>query len=71
LDFSLLEINGGWSIIDYKTNYYETEEDLNLLINHYTNQIRLYCRIWERITKEKVSVGELYFTGTGSVIVNI
>lgn len=70
IDLAVKE-NGGWSIIDYKTNYYETEEDLNLLINHYTNQIRLYCRIWERITKEKVSVGELYFTGTGSVIVNI
>jgi ATP-dependent helicase/nuclease subunit A len=70
IDLAVKE-NGGWSIIDYKTNYYETEEDLNLLINHYTNQIRLYCRIWERITKEKVSGGELYFTGTGSVIVNI
>jgi ATP-dependent helicase/nuclease subunit A len=71
IDLAIKE-NGAWSIIDYKTNYFETEDDLNLLINHYTKQIRLYCRIWERITKEKVTGGELYFTGTGcSVIVNI
>jgi ATP-dependent helicase/nuclease subunit A len=70
IDLAVKE-NGDWSIIDYKTNYYETEEDLNLLINHYSKQIKLYCLIWEKITKEKVAGGELYFTGTGSVIVNI
>jgi ATP-dependent helicase/nuclease subunit A len=70
IDLAIKE-NGAWSIIDYKTNYFETEEDLNLLINHYSKQIKLYCLIWEKITKEKVAGGELYFTGTGSVIVNI
>jgi len=61
IDLAVKE-NSAWSIIDYKTNYFETEEDLNLLINHYSKQIRLYCMIWERITKEKVTGGELYFT---------
>ncbi|HAA25567.1 MAG TPA: ATP-dependent helicase/nuclease subunit A [Ruminiclostridium sp.] len=70
IDLAVKE-NGGWSIIDYKTNYFEKEEDLNLLVNHYSKQIKLYCLIWERITNEKVTGGELYFTGAGSVIVNI
>ena len=37
IDLAVKE-NGGWSIIDYKTNYFEKEEDLNLLVNHYSNK---------------------------------
>jgi len=61
IDLAVKE-NGAWSIIDYKTNYFETEEDLDPLVSHYSKQIRLYCLIWERITKEKITGGELYFT---------
>ncbi|NLM11977.1 MAG: UvrD-helicase domain-containing protein [Clostridiaceae bacterium] len=57
----------GWSVIDYKTNYFETEEQLNLLVQHYSKQIELYCRILERIINEKVVSGELYFTRHGLV----
>lgn len=61
----------GWAVIDYKTNYFETDEELNLLVRHYTKQIRLYCRILERIIREKVVIGELYFTGHGLIKVEI
>lgn len=65
----VLKDEDGWRIIDYKTNHFETEEDLKLLVKHYSKQIRIYCRVWEKIMKEKAA-GELYFTGAGSVTVN-
>lgn len=61
----------GWTIIDYKTNHIETDEDLRLLTEHYATQIRLYCRVWERITGERVKSGELYFMKRGLVQVNL
>lgn len=60
-----------WSIIDYKTNYFETNEDLKLLTDHYSKQIKLYCMIWNMITKERSQSGELYFTGYGSISVDV
>jgi len=66
IDLAIKE-EDAWSIIDYKTNYFETEEDLNLLIEHYAKQVKLYCQIWEQITGERVKSGEIYFTGKGLV----
>lgn len=66
IDLAIQE-EDGWSIIDYKTNHIETDQDLLLLIQHYTTQIRLYCRVWERITGMKVKSGELYFTEKGLI----
>lgn len=60
----------GWSVIDYKTNHFETEEDLKRLVQHYSKQIKLYCRILNRITNERIISGELYFTGYGLVKIN-
>lgn len=57
----------GWAVIDYKTNHYETEEQLNLLIRHYSKQIEIYCSVLEKILNEKAVSGELYFTGHGLV----
>lgn len=70
IDLAIKE-KDGWSVIDYKTNYFETEEDLNLLVQHYSKQIELYCRILEKIINGRVTGGELYFTGYGPVKIKI
>lgn len=66
IDLAIQE-EDGWSIIDYKTNHIETDQDLLLLVQHYSTQIRLYCRVWERITGMRVKSGELYFTERGLI----
>ncbi|NMA73525.1 MAG: UvrD-helicase domain-containing protein [Bacteroidales bacterium] len=70
IDLAIKE-NDTWSIIDYKTNYFETDEDLKLLVDHYSKQIKLYCMIWNMIIKQRAQSGELYFTGYGSVKVDL
>ena len=52
---------GGWVMVDYKTDRVDGESDLRHLIERYTPQIHAYARAWEELSGEKVARGELYF----------
>lgn len=45
-------IQGGWKIVDYKTNL--AGGDVDSLMEHYTVQVNNYAEKWEDITGEKV-----------------
>ena len=52
----------GWVVVDYKTDRCESGQDVEQLAQMYRGQLYAYCRVWELLTQEKVSDGELYFT---------
>ncbi|HEY5561609.1 MAG TPA: UvrD-helicase domain-containing protein [Clostridiaceae bacterium] len=52
---------GGWVILDYKTNAAEREEALEGLTKHYSNQLKLYRAAFEKISGEKVKSCVLCF----------
>lgn len=52
----------GWVIVDYKTDRAEDEQSFKALIDMYSNQIFIYCRVWEELTNQKVKSGLIYFT---------
>jgi ATP-dependent helicase/nuclease subunit A len=54
--------DGGWVIVDYKTDTVKDEGDLNILVDYYSPQLDLYCSFWEEITGEKVINAGFYFT---------
>jgi len=60
IDLAFLEPDG-WVILDYKTNSVKDDEEKMALANHYSAQIGLYCRAFERITSECVKSGMLCF----------
>ncbi len=55
----------GWVIVDYKTGSFKTEANIAELTEVYTNQVKIYCEVWELLTGEKVKSGQLYFIGAG------
>ncbi|OPZ74155.1 MAG: ATP-dependent helicase/nuclease subunit A [Firmicutes bacterium ADurb.Bin456] len=61
IDLVFLE-NGGWVIVDYKTDTVEDEEGLKNLVKYYRPQVEMYRRFWEDISREKVCDAGLYFT---------
>ena len=69
--------NDGWVILDYKTNALKDEEEKIVIKNHYSSQVSLYCKAFERITNEKVKSGVLCFargikdSSEGPEIVNV
>ena len=59
--------NGGWVLVDYKTDRLDgesAEETARL----YAAQVRLYVEAWERCTGEPVKEAFLYFTSTGALV---
>ncbi len=68
----LFEEVDGWVIADYKTDRLPgglsggdagvREKALEVLVEHYRPQVRLYTRFWSKITREKVKESGLYFT---------
>jgi ATP-dependent helicase/nuclease subunit A len=71
----LFEEEGGWVIVDYKTDRIpeeilergaeETRVAFNALVEHYRPQVELYTRFWERMTGAKVKESGIYFTSIG------
>jgi ATP-dependent helicase/nuclease subunit A len=61
IDLVFLE-DGGWVIVDYKTDTVENDESLANLVRYYRPQVEMYRRFWEEIAKEKVCEAGLYFT---------
>ncbi|MGB8958768.1 MAG: UvrD-helicase domain-containing protein [Candidatus Aminicenantales bacterium] len=68
----LFEEEDGWVIADYKTDRLPgglsgedagvREKALDILVEHYRPQVRLYTRFWSKITGERVKESGLYFT---------
>ncbi len=68
----LFEEEDGWVIADYKTDRLPRglsgedpgvrEKALDILVEHYRPQVKLYTRFWSKITGEKVKESGLYFT---------
>lgn len=52
--------DGGWVLVDYKTDSPRSGE-VEALARRYTPQLRLYADAWERITSEPVKELDLYF----------
>ncbi len=62
----------GWVIADYKSDRLPSAlfesgpqaaaEALGALVAYYTPQVRIYSRLWERMTGERVKESGLYFT---------
>lgn len=52
----------GWEIADYKTDRVVDAADMEILIEVYSKQVLLYCKIWKLITGQPVRRGKLYFT---------
>ncbi len=53
----------GWVIVDYKTDDREGEP-VELLVEHYAEQVRLYAEAWTGVTGEPVVETGLYFVRT-------
>jgi ATP-dependent helicase/nuclease subunit A len=54
--------NGGWVLVDYKSDSIENDLHQQNLIEHYRPQLELYRKCWEKITGEKVIECGLFFT---------
>lgn len=52
---------GGWVIVDYKTDRVADGAALRRLLTQYAPQVHAYARAWENLTGEKVAGGELFF----------
>jgi ATP-dependent exoDNAse (exonuclease V) beta subunit len=57
----VFEEQGGWVLVDFKTDAVSSPEDVGALADRYAPQLRLYARSWELCTGEKVSEAGLYF----------
>lgn len=60
IDLAFLE-PPGWVIVDYKTDA-ATPQTLPGLVEHYRDQVNIYCDAWHTITGEAVKEAGLYFT---------
>jgi ATP-dependent helicase/nuclease subunit A len=61
IDLVLLE-DGGWAIVDYKTDRIEDQAHLEQLIKYYRPQVELYRNSFEAATGLEVAEAALYFT---------
>jgi len=71
IDLAFREADG-WVIADYKSDkvsdaalasgFEEAKKAFDALVAHYAPQVRIYTRLWERMTGEKVKESGLYFT---------
>lgn len=58
----IAKTDGGWILVDYKTDRITADEELEKLAEHYAPQISGYVRHWEGITGEKVIRAGLWLT---------
>jgi ATP-dependent helicase/nuclease subunit A len=61
--------DGGWVMVDYKTDNLEGEKS-RYLVEKYSPQARLYAQAWERCTGEPIKATFLYFIH-GDLLVEI
>lgn len=63
----LFRVDGGWAVVDYKTDIVGPG-NLDELADRYGPQVRGYADAWERITGEKVVEKGLFFTALNSYV---
>jgi ATP-dependent helicase/nuclease subunit A len=56
--------DGGWVLVDYKTDAINDRRDVDELSRRYAPQLRLYMQAWERCTGNKVIEAGFYFVST-------
>ncbi|MHB8182897.1 MAG: UvrD-helicase domain-containing protein, partial [Candidatus Desulforudaceae bacterium] len=52
----------GWVLVDFKTDYYETEGEKNALVDYYATQLKTYAELWKMATGESPRELGLLFT---------
>ena len=60
--------DGGWTVVDYKTDAVPRDGDLSALAERYAPQVRIYARAFEACTGEKVAGAALYFVRADKLI---
>jgi ATP-dependent helicase/nuclease subunit A len=61
---------GGWVIVDYKTDRVKNKEDISKLETFYSSQICFYKDAWEALTNESVAKEYLYFIAMDHLYLN-
>jgi ATP-dependent helicase/nuclease subunit A len=54
--------DGGWVLVDWKTDAARTRAEIEERARHYAPQVRFYAAVWSRLTGERVAESGLYFT---------
>jgi len=61
IDLVFKETEGGWVIVDYKTDRVVEDDDLNTLTKFYCTQVQMYCQVWRELSKQECNGGGIYF----------
>jgi ATP-dependent helicase/nuclease subunit A len=61
IDLAIKE-SEGWVIVDFKSDRLENQEDFQLLEKEYLTQVAIYCNVWQQLSGENVTRGEIFFT---------
>ncbi|WP_281884899.1 exodeoxyribonuclease V subunit beta [Paenibacillus sp. YYML68] len=67
IDLVFEEEDGGWVIVDFKTDRHEIEQE-GTLVQHYKSQVVAYANEWERLTGGRVKETGLYFMDTNRYV---
>ncbi|MTI83940.1 MAG: hypothetical protein FH756_08530 [Firmicutes bacterium] len=67
IDLVFLE-DGGWVLVDYKTDTVEDNDMLAELVEYYTPQVQMYKNFWEEMVGKKVKETGFYFTNLNKLV---
>ncbi len=56
--------DGGWVIVDYKSDHIENETHRDQLVRYYSPQIQIYRHFWQHLSGEPVRESGLFFVST-------
>ena len=56
------KVDGGWKIVDFKTDSASNQSEVDHLVRHYGDQVAQYARHWSDITGEPVVAKGLWLT---------
>ena len=65
VDLAFRNPEGGWTIVDYKTDRLASDTAREVRTEQYRRQVDLYSLCWSRLTGEPVTERVLVFTGEG------
>jgi ATP-dependent helicase/nuclease subunit A len=58
----IYRVDGGWKLIDFKTDAAATQEEVLRVVDRYRDQVAAYGRYWSQITGERVVEQGLWLT---------
>lgn len=61
-------VDGAWHIVDYKTDGADRPEDVAVIKNRYSEQVRTYARFWASIVQEPVYAAGLWITARAELV---